>query len=656
MKRLWMTTVVAAAALSMHASRAGAVTEQTFVHVFDGRPFLYVEAEDYSSLSEDADNNGWKIVSKEAPVQSTQGLDILPASSNVSGTALLDDVGGGQHSDKATYQVKFATPGTYQLYTRQTMYDSDGNGSFSNEDSIFISPGFNLNSQSDWVGFQGLQFDEGDPDVEIPNPGFALDPLGFKPDTGDSENEGWLAIRDWRIKSAGVLQGTSSQDPSLQNGVFNWYNRPAFVSSGAGGGFDGDFGFKTEYIVPPSMVGQTVTFEIGTREPYGVFDGFLFIKDDDVNLLDDHTQDAVTTGILTPTDPGVVTVQNSTEVLGGRRYLWVEAENYNALADDADDNGWKVVSKENPVTSTGGLDILPASSNVSGTALLDDIGGGQHSDKAVYKVVFNHAGTYQLYTRQTMYDSNGNGSFSNEDSIFVSPGFNLNSQSDWVGFEGVQFDEGDPDVDIPDPGFALDPAGFKPDTGDSENEGWLAIRDWRIKSEGVLLGTSSQDPSLQNGEFNWYNRPAYVSSGAGGGFDGDFGFKTEFIVTDEMVGQAVTFEIGTREPYGVFDGFLFIEDDNVDLLDLNSQDDVTDAIIPPDTMDIVGGDALLNVQRTDPSQTGAWQSVYGTNAAFPAAGAAQAVPEPAGLALLLGGALGLLGVSARTRHRPGQVR
>src|SRR5689334_646666 len=114
-----------------------------------------------------ATGNGWNVVSKERPITSNQGVPILPATSNVSGTAVFDDVGGGRHEDTVLYQVKFITAGTYQLFTRHSMYDSDGNGTVGNHDSVYLSPAFNKNSGSDWVGFQGLDFDENDINVDI---------------------------------------------------------------------------------------------------------------------------------------------------------------------------------------------------------------------------------------------------------------------------------------------------------------------------------------------------------------------------------------------------------------------------------------------------------------------------------------------------------
>lgn len=269
---------------------ASATTVQTLQHIFEGRSFLYVEAEDYAALGADPEDDGWKVVSIDSPITSLQGLDILAANSNVSGKGLLDDVGGSFHTDTAIFEVQFTTPGSYQLYTRHTMFDRNGNGNYANEDSLFLSPAFNLDSNGDWVGFQGFEFDEQDFTVDIPIPGFALDPDGFKASTADSNNDGWLAIRDWGVKSAGVVTFPNDTAGPEWNGNFNWYHRPTYISSNASGSYDGEYGFKTEFVVAPEQVGQTLTFEIGSREPYAVLDGFLFIQDDNVDLLDLFTQ------------------------------------------------------------------------------------------------------------------------------------------------------------------------------------------------------------------------------------------------------------------------------------------------------------------------------------------------------------------------------
>jgi hypothetical protein len=180
--------------------------------------------------------------------------------------------------------VTFITPGTYQFYSRHSMYDNDGNGNFGNEDSIYVSPAFNLNSNEDWIGFEGLEYDNAEEE--------------FFPLTANSANDGWYAIRDWGVESEGEVEFNNDASTDFWNGNFHWYNRPFFVSANEAGGFDDDFGFKTEYIVTEEQVGQTLTFEIGTREPYGVFDGFLFIQDDEVNLLEMFSQQELTDAIL----------------------------------------------------------------------------------------------------------------------------------------------------------------------------------------------------------------------------------------------------------------------------------------------------------------------------------------------------------------------
>jgi hypothetical protein len=288
-----------------YTSQTFAITVQTGADIFDNRPFLWVEAEDYSMLAADPENDGWKIVSKESPINTPPYSDaatrpILPANSNVSGTALLDDIGGGSHTDQATYEVQFLTPGAYQIYLRHTMYDRNANNAFGDEDSIYMSPTFNKNADSDWIGFQGKEFDDQDLTVDPPQLGRALDPDGFKPVTADSTNDGWYATRDWGVKSEGVVTfPNNALDPnSPWNGHFNWYGRPVFVGATPAGGFNDDYSFKTEYIVTEEMVGQTLTFEVDTREPYVVIDGFLFIKDDDWDLLEVHSQADLDEGIL----------------------------------------------------------------------------------------------------------------------------------------------------------------------------------------------------------------------------------------------------------------------------------------------------------------------------------------------------------------------
>jgi hypothetical protein len=349
------TGCLLALVIACHGSSAFGVTSQTASHVFNSRPYLYVEAESYSAIS-DADNNGWKIVSKESPITSPQGRSILPATSNVSGTALLNDIGGftaqSNVADTVTYQVSFVTAGTYQLYTRHTLFDSAATpGNFGNEDSLYMSPGFNKNSSTDWLGFEGFEYNQGA--VGDPNPIDGINPAGFEPRTSDSKNYGWLALRDWGVKSEGVVTNDNIATNDFWNGQFHWYNRPFYVSGNdATGAFVDDFGFKTQFIVDPSMVGQTLTFEVGAREDYGVIDGFLFIQDDALNLLDEFSQ-AEVDAVLTPIAAGDADFDNDNDVDGEDLLIWQRGvaaaggtnatgdANGDAAVNGADLDAWK---------------------------------------------------------------------------------------------------------------------------------------------------------------------------------------------------------------------------------------------------------------------------------------------------------------------------
>lgn len=293
------------AAVAAVGSTAHAVTEQTASNVFSGRPYLYVEAENYSTLTDGGTaGNGWTSVNTASPITTAQGRSILPATSNVSGTAMLDNIGGGIGEDSMNYEVKFITAGTYQFYLRHTMFDSAAvAGNFGNEDSILLSSTFNKNATTDWVGFQGPDWNIALPNTDAPTPGFALDPDGFESKISDSFGDGWLAIRDWHVKSEGVLTINNNANDDFWNGQFHWYNRPVFVKTTANSytGFADDFGFKTEYTVTAEQVGQTLTFQIANREQYGVIDGFMFIKDDANDLLDDFSQAAL--DVVLPVEP-----------------------------------------------------------------------------------------------------------------------------------------------------------------------------------------------------------------------------------------------------------------------------------------------------------------------------------------------------------------
>jgi hypothetical protein len=287
-------------------SNVSAVSIQKASNVFDGQPFLYVEGESASSI-DGTPGSTWTVVSTGGPEMSvTTGtsVPIMPLGNNASGGkaiwAPINDF--TTHVPVAHYQVQFVTPGTYQLFLRLSMYDTNNNTTLLSEDSIFIPPDFNKNSGSDWVGANHLDFDESDVNVDIPNPGYALDPDGFKPSVGNHDRDGLLELQNWGVKSAGVVTFATPSGTVTNNGHFDWYNRPTTQGITAAGGFESFYGMKTEYTVTPDMVGQTLNFELGVREINVTIDGFMFIKTGNIypdqDVLDLHTQAELDAAVL----------------------------------------------------------------------------------------------------------------------------------------------------------------------------------------------------------------------------------------------------------------------------------------------------------------------------------------------------------------------
>jgi hypothetical protein len=166
-----------------------------------------------------------------------------------------------------------------------------------------------------------------------------------------------------------------------------------------------------------------------------------------------------------------------------------------------------------------------------------------------------------------------------------------------------------------------------------------------------------------NGNFNWYNRPTYQgTTQPGNTFDGFFGFKTEFIVTPDMVGETVTFDVGLREVNVVIDGFMFIQVDNPfptnDLLDLYSQAEVDAGVLPAPLNGDHNGDGSVDAAdyvtwRDDPDGHGGdpdGYNIWAANFGSPGGGGVGgvAVPEPGTAALVMIGMLALLRVRPRS--------
>src|SRR5688572_4591379 len=87
-----LSCLVAVFAVSLF-SHASAETVQTAAHVFDGRPYLWVEGESASVFNAPVDGMTWKIATKGGPDMSIvsaggTSVPIVPTTSNVSGAAI----------------------------------------------------------------------------------------------------------------------------------------------------------------------------------------------------------------------------------------------------------------------------------------------------------------------------------------------------------------------------------------------------------------------------------------------------------------------------------------------------------------------------------------------------------------------------------------
>jgi hypothetical protein len=243
----------------------------------DGSAYVIVEAESYSELGGDDPGVGFVAVDKVNPIKSIEtavkgNLDILPADTNASGgAAILDQLGGGRAANYARWEVQFTTPATYYLYVHASIYNSDDNTSYGNEDSFFLPPAFNLNTREDWLGFEGI------------------DEIG-DPKTGDSVEDGWMPVFNNKVvMSGGQTEVHNDTNEDFWDGTFHWMFADAAVDSDENGAYIDDYGMAIQYIVTEDDINKPLTFEISTREHYGVFDSFVFSTSNE--LLFEYTQE-----------------------------------------------------------------------------------------------------------------------------------------------------------------------------------------------------------------------------------------------------------------------------------------------------------------------------------------------------------------------------
>jgi MYXO-CTERM domain-containing protein len=255
----------------------------------DGSAYMLVEAEDYSELGGDDPNLGFLKVDNVNPIKSIEtavkgNLDILPADTNASGgAALLDQLGGGHGTHTAKWEMQFTTPATYYLYVHASIYNSDGDTSYGNEDSFFVPPAFNLNSREDWIGFEGVD-------------------LAGDPATGDNIGDGWMPIFNNKVvMSGGLTEVHNDTNEDFWDGYFHWMHADFGVDVDENGTYIDDIGMAIQYAVTEEDINQVQAFEISTREHYGVIDALLFSTSNE--LLFEYTQEQMAEFFVNVTDP-----------------------------------------------------------------------------------------------------------------------------------------------------------------------------------------------------------------------------------------------------------------------------------------------------------------------------------------------------------------
>ncbi|MEO8429308.1 MAG: hypothetical protein ABI651_19630, partial [Verrucomicrobiota bacterium] len=180
-----------------------------------------------------------------------------------------------KHGDKVTYQVQFATPGTYYLYMRFTMFESGvGAAHYLNEDSFFVPPDFDKDPQNDWplvdAGGQNGGYTEG-----------CCDGAGFLsiPEKGG----GGVRVNH----SAGNVDADGNPLGSdFWEGTFHWND--LLSSQFLNPDTQGEPSLRRKYEVTTNQVGKTLTWTISNRESGLAVDLWLFSTNPD--LMDQYSQ------------------------------------------------------------------------------------------------------------------------------------------------------------------------------------------------------------------------------------------------------------------------------------------------------------------------------------------------------------------------------
>jgi hypothetical protein len=469
--------------------------------------YLILEGEDFDFKENENPDVGFTRVDSTGSITSSQGNPILDHRTTASKkAALFTQTIFQEHADKVTYMVQFATPGTYYLYMRFTMFENGGNVThYINEDSFFLPPDFDKDPQTDWP---------------LPKGGYV---------EGCCDLSGFLYVPDG---SEIRVNHTAEDDAgkAFWEGNFHWnqlitsqFNNPDTA---------GEPNVRIKYEVTEAEVGKPMPFTISYREGGVTMDLFLFSTNPD--LVTTYKQSDLDR-LLIPEVPQV-TVQDPGNVVGtgadAWSYLILEGEDYDFKENDNLAVGFTRVSATSPLSDALGNPILGADTTASKKgALFTQTVFQEHADKVTYQVQFAKPGTYYLYMRFTMYENGGNFThYINEDSFFVPPDFNKDPQTDWP---------------LPKGGYV---------EGCCDLSGFLYVPD----ATGVRVNHTAEDDAgkaFWEGNFHWnqlitsqFNNPDTA---------GEPNLHIKYDVTADEVGKPLDFTISYREGGVTIDLFLF---------------------------------------------------------------------------------------------------
>ena len=255
--------------------------------------YLILEGENYISEMDNTPGVGFTKVKDDGAVTNSLGNPVLGTNTTASrkGALFAQSPNFGLHADKVTYQVQFATPGTYYLYMRFTMFDNaGGNGNYLSEDSFFLPPDFDKDPQTDWPLT--------DP-ANGRNGGYC---------EGCCNAAGFLHIPE---VGGGGVRVAHTTDTNEWEGIFHWNDllSSQFLTSGV----SGEPGVRYKYEVTPGMVGRPLNFTISYREGGSAIDLFLFSTH--TNLMEYYSQTNLDELFVNPRPKLTITLAGSNVVV-----------------------------------------------------------------------------------------------------------------------------------------------------------------------------------------------------------------------------------------------------------------------------------------------------------------------------------------------------